>query len=296
MITRQSSGRPGQDDAALFIRGRATFNNSDPLVLVDGVERDFRQIEPDDIESVSILKDASATAVFGVRGANGVVLVTTKRGAAGKSKINFNAEYGVTNFNRITKALNAETTSLFQREGTINVGLDPSILSNTSNFPVSEYDNYLYRTQLSPFTHADNDFIETFTKPGSQQKYNISITGGNKVIKYYVSAGYFNQQGMFEADIDKLREKPILKRLIELSPDVDEALRAKEYDASYYFDRITTRSNIDITLSEDLKLGVNMSYLYKKKTGPLLMMVYQAVLKIYDSLLHFIGMHRRLFL
>lgn len=268
LVTRQTSGRPGQDDAALFIRGRATFNNAAPLVLVDGVERDFTQIEPDDVESISILKDASATAVFGVRGANGVVLVTTKRGSAGKSRINFNAEYGVTHFNRLTKALNAETTSVFQREGTINVGLDPSILSNTSNFPVSEYDNYLYRTQLSPFTHPDNDFIETFTKPGAQQKYNINITGGNKTVKYYVSAGYFSQQGMFESDINKLREKPVLKRLIELSPAVDEALQEKDYNAAYYFHRITTRSNIDITLSEDLKLGVNMSYLFKKENRP----------------------------
>ena len=134
LVTRQTSGRPGQDDAQLFIRGRATTNNSNPLVLVDGVERDFTQVEPDDIESVSILKDAAATAVFGVRGANGVVLVTTKRGSQGKSKINLSSEYGVTHFNRVTEALNAETTSIFQREGTINVGLDPSIMSNTSNF------------------------------------------------------------------------------------------------------------------------------------------------------------------
>ena len=268
LITRQSSGRPGQDNAALFIRGRATFNNSDPLVLVDGVERDFRQIEPDDVESISILKDASATAVYGVRGANGVVLVTTKRGTAGKSKIGLNAEYGVTHFNRLTKSLDAETTSLFQREGTINVGLDPSVLSNTSNFPVSEYDNYLYRTQVSPFTHPDNNFIETFTKPGTQQKYNINITGGNQTVRYYVSAGYFSQQGMFEADINELRKKPILKRLISLSSDVDEALTPKEYDASYYFNRITTRSNIDITLNDDLKLGINMSYLFKKENRP----------------------------
>ncbi|WP_460765317.1 SusC/RagA family TonB-linked outer membrane protein [Niabella terrae] len=268
LITRQTSGRPGQDDAALFIRGRATFNNAAPLVLVDGVERDFTQIESEDIASVSILKDASATAVYGVRGANGVVLVTTKRGRQGQSRINFNAEYGITHFNRLTKALNAETTSLFQREGTVNMGLDPSIISNTSNFPVAEYDNYLYRTHLSPFTHADNDFIETFTRPGRQQKYNINISGGNKVVKYFVSAGYFNQQGMFEADIDALRETPVLRQLIDLSPEVDAALQKKDYDAAYYFQRITTRSNIDINLSEDFKLGVNMSYLFKKENRP----------------------------
>ncbi len=89
LVTRQSSGRPGQDDAQLFIRGRGTFTSTSPLILVDGVERDFSQIASDDVESISVLKDAAATSVFGVRGANGVVLVTTKRGVQGKSKINF---------------------------------------------------------------------------------------------------------------------------------------------------------------------------------------------------------------
>jgi len=268
LITRQASGRPGRDQAQLFIRGRATFNNSDPLVLVDGVERDFTQINAEDIESMSILKDASATAVYGVRGANGVVLVTTRRGSEGKSRISFVAEYGVTHFNRLTSALNAETTSLFQREGTINVGLDPSVTSNTSNFPVSEYDNYLYRTQLSPFTHPDNNFVDLFTKPGAQQKYNVNISGGNKVIKYFVSVGYFTQDGMFETDVNKLREKPTLQQLIQLSPDVDKVLVNQNYDPAYYYNRITTRSNIDIRLSEDLKLGVDASYLFKKENRP----------------------------
>ena len=201
LVTRQSSGRPGGDDSKLFIRGLATFNDSNPLVLVDGVERDFTQIAADDIESISILKDAAATSVYGVRGANGVVLVTTKRGKQGKTKINVSSEYGLTHFNRLTAAENAETTSSFQREGSINVGLDPSILNNTGALPVTEYDKYLYRTQLSPFTHPDNNFVETFTKPGNQQKYNINISGGNKILKYFVSTGFFTQDGMFEADI-----------------------------------------------------------------------------------------------
>lgn len=268
LVTRQSSGRPGQDDAKLFIRGRATFNNSDPLVLIDGVEREFTQISADDVESVSILKDAAATAVYGVRGANGVVLVTTKRGKQGKSKISFSSEYGVTNFNRLTIAQNAETTASFQREGTINVGLDPSIMSNTGNFGVSEYDKYLYRTQLSPFTHPDNNFVKTFTKPGNQQKYNINLSGGNKTVRYFVSTSYLDQQGMFETDINKLRETPAIKTLIALSPEVDKTLQEKDYDAGYFFKRVTTRSNLDFTLNEDLKVGVNMSYLFKKENRP----------------------------
>lgn len=268
LVTRQSSGRPGQDDAKLFIRGQATFNNSDPLVLIDGVERDFTQIAAEDIESVSILKDAAATAVYGVRGANGVVLVTTKRGLQGKSKISASGEYGLTHFNRLTIAENAETTAHFQREGTINVGLDPSVISNTGNFAVSEYDKYLYRTQLSPFTHADNNFVETFTKPGNQQRYNVNVTGGNNTVRYFVSTGYLRQEGMFQDDVNKLRETPIIKRLIELSPDVDKALVPNNYDAGYNFDRVTTRSNIDITMNEDIKFGVNVSYLFKKENRP----------------------------
>lgn len=268
LVTRQESGRPGGDDATLFIRGRATLNNSDPLVLVDGVERNFSQVDPEDVESVSILKDASATAVYGVRGANGVVLVTTKRGSSGKPKISFTSEYGITSFNRIEKALNAETTSRFQREGTINVGLDPSNPTNTTNFGVSEYDNYLYRTQLDPFVHPDNDFIAIFTKPGAQQKYNVNISGGNKSVKYFVSVGYFTQDGMFQTDVNKIRENPSVKRLIDLSPEVDKALVNPNYDPAYEYERLNTRSNVDITITEDLKLGVDMAYQFKRQNRP----------------------------
>ena len=92
LVTRQESGRPGGDEAKMFIRGNASFNETEPLVLVDGVERSFTQINQDDIESISILKDASATAVYGVRGANGVILVTTRRGQErSKAQINFSA-------------------------------------------------------------------------------------------------------------------------------------------------------------------------------------------------------------
>lgn len=86
LVTRQESGRPGGDQATMFIRGRASLNDSSPLVLIDGVERPMAQIDPDDIETISVLKDASATAVYGVRGANGVILVTTRRGREGETE------------------------------------------------------------------------------------------------------------------------------------------------------------------------------------------------------------------
>ncbi len=110
----------------MFVRGRASLNDSSPLVLIDGVERPMAQIDPDDIETISVLKDASATAVYGVRGANGVILVTTRRGREGETRISFSSEFGVTSFNRISQTLSAESVSRFMREGAINDGFDPS--------------------------------------------------------------------------------------------------------------------------------------------------------------------------
>jgi TonB-linked SusC/RagA family outer membrane protein len=269
LVTRQESGRPGGDEAKMFIRGVASFNNTDPLVLVDGVERSFSQINQEDIESVSVLKDASATAVYGVRGANGVILVTTRRGEErGRAKINFSAEMGRTEFNRIAQTLNAGQVARFQREGSINDGLDVSNTANTRDFPVSEYDIYLYDTQLSPFTHPDNNFVDIFTKPGQTQKYSLNASGGNRKLKYFVSFSYYNQTGMFQTDVNELRKHPTFQRLIELSPEVDAAMKQPDYNADYYFNRMTARSNLDIQLTDDLQLNVNMSYIFRKQNRP----------------------------
>ena len=95
--TMQASGQPGSTDATILIRGQSSWNNNTPLFVVDGVERDFNDLDPNEIESISVLKDASATAVYGVKAANGVILITTKRGTKGKPKINFSANWGIKN-------------------------------------------------------------------------------------------------------------------------------------------------------------------------------------------------------
>ena len=171
LVTRQESGRPGGDEAKMFIRGNASFNETEPLVLVDGVERSFTQINQDDIESISILKDASATAVYGVRGANGVILVTTRRGQErSKAQINFSAELGITEFNRIPEVLDAATVGRFQREGTMNDDLDPSKVANTKRIGVSEYDIYLYKTQVGLNVQAIGE------NPGAADAAGIEVT------------------------------------------------------------------------------------------------------------------------
>lgn len=268
LVTRQVSGRPGDDAAQLFIRGQASFNSTAPLVLVDGVERSFNQIDSEDIESISVLKDASATAVYGVRGANGVILVTTKRGDEGKSKISLSSEYGITHFTAIPQQLNAENTARLQREGSGNDGLDITSSGNTNYFPTSEYDMYLYRTQLKPFTHPDNDLVDIFTKPGSRQRHNLNISGGNKVLKYFVGLGYLEQSGMFQTDVNELREHPTFAKLISLSPEVDKALVNQDYNPEYMYRRITARTNLDINISEDFSIGIDMSYRFGNQNRP----------------------------
>lgn len=268
LVTRQESGRPGGDQATMFVRGRASLNDSSPLVLIDGVERPMAQIDPDDIETISVLKDASATAVYGVRGANGVILVTTRRGREGETRISFSSEFGVTSFNRISQTLNAESVSRFMREGAINDGFDPSDTGNTRGLFLSEYDNYLYRTQKSPFTHPDNDFVDMFTKNGLQQKYNVNLSGGNKTVRYFVSVGYFTQTGMFETDVDKIKEHETIQALLAASPDVAKGLYKEGSNSEYKYSRLTTRSNIDINLTEDFKVSVNLAYRFGSQNRP----------------------------
>lgn len=259
LVTRQTSGRPGEDAAALYIRGRATVNDASPLVMVDGVERDFSQIDPDEIESISVLKDASATAVYGVRGANGVILVTTKRGNSGKAKVSFAGEFGITQINRITKMVNAEEYATLMNEGLVNEGQRPIY---------TEHDMQLYRDQSSPFTHPDNDFVDMFTKLGTQQKYNVNVTGGNDRLKYFVSFGYFHQNGTYETDLEELKKKPDLAKLIALKPELNDLLQQPDYNSAYYYNRFNVRTNLDIQVTKDFSIGVDFSYRTGKKNRP----------------------------
>lgn len=259
LVTRQTSGRPGEDAAALYIRGRATVNDASPLIMVDGIERDFSQIDPDEIESISVLKDASATAVYGVRGANGVILVTTKRGNSGKAKVSFSSEFGITQINRITKMVNAEEYATLMNEGLVNEGQAPKY---------TEHDMQLYRDQSSPFTHPDNDYIDMFTKLGTQQKYNVNVSGGNERLKYFVSLGYFHQNGTYETDIEKLKKKPDLAKLIAINPELDNLLQQPDYNSAYYYNRFNVRTNLDIQVTKDFSIGVDFSYRTGSKNRP----------------------------
>lgn len=260
VVTQQTSGRPGMDDAAIYIRGRSSLNNvSQPLVLVDGVERSFSQVDPDEIDNISVLKDASATAVYGVRGANGVILVTTKRGRSGDAKINFSAEYGIQKIMRLPDKLESWQHAILNNEGARNEGVQPAY---------TEEDIALYAAGANPFTHPNINYMKTFTTTAPQQKYNLNVSGGGEKVKYFVSAGYTNQKGIFETDVNKLKKRGSLKELFDINPELHDLVYVPSYDARHQFDRMNLRSNIDIDVSKEFKIGLDMAYRNEILNGP----------------------------
>jgi len=197
----QKSGAPGQDFADIFIRGKATYGNSNPLILVDGIERDITTIDPNEIESINILKDASATAVYGVRGANGVIVVTTKVGStSGAPMVSFTANYGVTNPTRIPRFLNAGEYVRMTNQAALNDVRTSALPDGPVGYAniFSDADIELYDNGADPIFHPNIDWNSLLVgKNAPQQNYNVNVSGGTNKVKYFVSLGYFNQIGNF---------------------------------------------------------------------------------------------------
>lgn len=223
----QNTGQPGADEATLFVRGVATLNDASPLTIVDGVERPFSQIDPEEIESISILKDASATAVYGVRGANGVIIVTTKRGEKGQAKISVSTSVGFQQPTILSEKANSYTYARALNERHINDGNDES--TKVFNDEVLEIfkngGNILY---------PDTDWLDYLFKDNTlQTKTNVTISGGTDKVRYFVSMGYLSQDGI----------------LNDLDP---------RYDENFKFNRYNYRSNLDIDLTKSTLLKVTL--------------------------------------
>lgn len=217
----QSSGEPGDNSASIRIRGISTLNGSgqDPLIVIDGVQSDIftlNSLDANDIENISVLKDASATAVYGVQGANGVVIVTTKRGRAGKPQLSFSANYGITQLTTQLDMLGSYQYALFRNEAIESDG-DPSFnkllfsedelwkFKHNRDFTPTEVDAMnLTEAQkaalnLSPaLYYSDHDYFdEQFGGTAPQEQYNLNISGGGSKVRYFTSVGYFSQKGLF---------------------------------------------------------------------------------------------------
>lgn len=229
VVTMVGSGRPGGDDAEIYIRGVSTLNsdNSKPLILVDGVERDYTQLDPEDIESFSVLKDASATAVYGVRGANGVLLITTKRGVIGKASITVSFQTTLQQPTRLMKYLNSYDAALLRNEALAND-------RQTARFTDEDLEHF--RTGDSPYTHPDNDYLKDFLRNTTpMHNMNVSVRGGNSKLKYYVSTNGLMQDGIYR--------------------QFDEA----KYPSDAHFRRLNIRSNLDFEATKTTTVSLDLN-------------------------------------
>ncbi|RYD95383.1 MAG: TonB-dependent receptor [Sphingobacteriales bacterium] len=195
VIGVQRSGEPGYDGSQIFIRGISTFTNSAPLILVDGVERAFNNIDPEDIASFTILKDASATAVYGVRGANGIILIETKRGKVGKPVFNAQFNQGITAFTSVPKFADGVTYLQMANEAYRN--------SNPNATTPLYSEERIQKTAdgSDPDLYPNMNWVkEMFRDHGQNRRANLNASGGSERTQYYLSLGYYDENGLYKTD------------------------------------------------------------------------------------------------
>ncbi|SFC64397.1 TonB-linked outer membrane protein, SusC/RagA family [Parapedobacter composti] len=236
LISRQGSGEPGYDGAGLIIRGIGSWVSRNPLILVDGVQRDLNTISPQEIESFSILKDASATAVYGIRGANGVILINTKRGKVGKPSVTLRSEVASLTNLRMRDYINGVEYALLMNEALVNVGKSPQW---------NEAELEKFRSGSDPYLYPNVDWIDTVFKRTTMQTINnLSITGGNEFVKYFTNVGYILQDGIYKAD------------------------NLNAYNTNANLNRYTFRSNVDINLNSELQLNLGLGGIMDDRNYP----------------------------
>ena len=237
----QSSGQPGADGADIFVRGVGSLSEglSSPLCLVDGVERPFSQIDGNEIEDITVLKDASATAVFGVRGANGVILVTTKRGKQGKAKISFSTNVGIQLPSRIPEFANSYEYAMTHNAAKMREGV------SAENVAFSPEQLEAFRTHSDPMFYTDTDWTDMLIKNSAlQSQHNLNISGGTERVKYFASLGVFTQKGLFRTfDND-------------------------DYDSGFNFNRYNYRVNMDVKLTNTTTAKINLGGRLNDKREP----------------------------
>jgi len=187
LITKQSTGDPGRDESNIYIRGRSSIGSTQPLTIVDGVPRDFKQLDPNTIESFSILKDAAAVAAYGVAGANGVILITTKKGSSGAPSLTYNGFFGVQNPTVLPNTVNAYEYATLQNAAADAAGRTRPYSDETLQHFLSGDD---------PDRYPDPDYREMINNNNPITNHNIEIRGGTETVNYYGSLGYQYQEGM----------------------------------------------------------------------------------------------------
>ncbi|MBO4755338.1 MAG: SusC/RagA family TonB-linked outer membrane protein, partial [Bacteroidales bacterium] len=238
VVAVQKSGQPGSSSADFYIRGVSSFQGTvTPLVLVDGVERDIDLVDTDDIASFSILKDASASAVYGVRGANGVIIITTKKGDVGRPKVNLRSETGITQPLIMPQFVNSEQFATMYNWARLSGG-------DTRYYSDQEIE--MYRTNADPDLYPNVNWMDQmYRKLASNQRVNVSVSGGSDVVRYFVSGSYFTESSIFK-----------------------NAGNVYDYDSSISYDKFNFRANVDINLTESTVLSLNLANIYETRVSP----------------------------
>ena len=264
----QPSGMPGADEPVIRIRGVGSLNSAEPLVLVDGVERPFSQLDPNEIESISVLKDASATAVFGVRGANGVILVTTKRGEVGKASVSASFSTAAQTISQFIDFADSYTYGQMWNYTAITDALEPSAWPGSVN--IADYTPYEgngirfnqevmehFRTGDMPTTFPNTDWIDYIMNDVAlQEQANVNVSGGTDKVRYFVSAGFLNQNSLLKTFSENKNETFDFQRL--------------NYRANLDID-ITKRSTLSLTLGGRMQdrntMGGGEGFLFRYLQG-----------------------------
>jgi len=243
LLAVQNSGEPGADGSNLNIRGFGTTNNSAPLILVDGIQRDFSGLDPNEVENVSILKDAASTAIYGIQGANGVILVTTKRGKIGTSRITATAQNGWQSPTSLPQYVDSYTGRKLYKEGLINDGL----FADTSTYSDVRLNKYRDRTYPAyQYLYPNVNWTKTMLKPFSYLRQgNLNVSGGTEKARYFISLSYLQQNGLY---------------------NYEEAV--SKYDIQAITHKYNFRSNIDLNLTKNLTLELNLGAIVYDRNYP----------------------------
>ena len=244
VITSSSSGMPGDEDPKIVIRGVSSWNSSDPLILVDGIERPMSSVDIHSVQSISVLKDASATAVYGVKGANGVILITTKRGTEGKAKISASASSAIKLVSKLPETYGSADALYYANQAVKHeLGLSPSSWGdirstefiNKYNAPAGSIDPETGLLMSERYPDVDWQ-KELFKDYAMSYNANVNIAGGTKAVKYYAAIDYQHEGDLFR-----------------------EWNNNRGYTSGYGFNRINVRSNLDFQLTKTTTLKANLS-------------------------------------
>ena len=243
---QSGGGQPGVDGATMYLRGAATTNGKSPLILVDGVERDnIRTIDMNEVESISVLKDASATALYGVQGANGVILIQTRKGQKGKAQLNITVDQSWTSFTKEPSRLHSWEYCELRNEALLNSGAKAAFSDETiAKFKnpllgleptAADYDN---QVAIRKAIYCDNDYYRMYLRSNTPQtRANANISGGTDFVNYFVNVGYIHQGG-------------------NLNTESSDYLG---YDPQCYMNRLSLRSNLDFHITKNLTASLNIA-------------------------------------